>query len=215
MSAILNAILPFLLAPIYYLLSRTWRIHEFGPLPVMDAYVNRRGPSKSCNYSFWHGDELVLVGYYSYRKLAVLSSLSKDGTLMARTLTLLGYQVFRGSSSKGGARGLIGLIRAVKEGSQSAMAVDGPRGPIYVVKPGVIELARKTGQPIIPLRTRCDRAWRFPRSWNKTYLPKPFARVEVEYGEPLIVDATQTNEEVALEVKRRMDAIPGEIPTRD
>lgn len=210
MTAILHAILPALLAPIYYLLSRTWRIREFGPAEVLARYVDRKGPSESCNYSFWHGDELVLVGYYRYRRLAVLSSLSKDGTLMARTLKLLGYQVFRGSSSKGGARGLIGLIRAVKDGSQSAMAVDGPRGPIYIVKPGVIELARKTGRPIIPLRTRADRAWRFPRSWNKTYLPKPFARVEVEYGEPVIV-GNESNEEIALEVKRRMDAIPGEI----
>ncbi len=203
-------VIPYLLAPIYYLLSATWSIHEFGPLDVLDRYVDRKGPSASCNYSFWHGDELVLVGYYRYRRLAVLSSLSKDGTLMARTLTLLGYQVFRGSSSKGGARGLIGLIKAVRSGSQSAMAVDGPRGPIYEVKPGVIELARKTGKPIIPLRTRADRAWRFPRSWNKTYLPKPFAVVEVEYGQPVFV-GEESNEEIALEVKRRMDAIPGEI----
>jgi lysophospholipid acyltransferase (LPLAT)-like uncharacterized protein len=203
-------VLPFLLAPIYYLLSLTWRIHEFGPLDILDRYVDRKGPAKSCIYSHWHGDELVLVGYYSYRKLAVLSSLSKDGTLMARTLQILGYQVFRGSSSRGGARALISLIKAVRNGSQSAMAVDGPRGPIYEVKHGVVELARKTGKPILPLRTRADRAWRFEKSWNKTYLPKPFARVEVEYGQPVFVGES-SNEEIALEVKRRMDAIPGTI----
>src|SRR5690606_36476314 len=116
-----------------------------------------KGPSKSCLYAHWHGDELVLVGYYSFRRLAVLSSLSKDGTLMAKTLQLLGYEVFRGSSSKGGARGLIGLIRAVKAGSQAALAVDGPKGPIYEVKPGIVDLAARTGMPIVPLRTRCDR----------------------------------------------------------
>ncbi|MGZ3695510.1 MAG: lysophospholipid acyltransferase family protein [Bdellovibrionota bacterium] len=199
-------ILPFILAPIYYLLRLTWRIREFGPPEVMERYVNRKGPSEGCVYCHWHGDELVLVGYYSYRKLAVLSSLSKDGTLMARTLGLLGYQVFRGSSSRGGARALIGLIRAVKDGSQSAMAVDGPRGPLHIVKPGVVELARKTGKAIIPVRTRADRAWHFPRSWNKTYLPKPFAKVEVEYGEPLLVKDEKA-EEICAEAKRRMDAI--------
>jgi len=65
--------------------------------------VQNRKP-EPCLFAHWHGDELVLVGYYAHRRLAVLSSLSKDGSLMARVLELLGYQVFRGSSSRGGAR---------------------------------------------------------------------------------------------------------------
>lgn len=211
MNWLVSLMLPALLAPIYFLLRCTWRIREFGPAAVLEKYVRRGGQSAPCVYAHWHGDELVLVGYYSFRRLAVLSSLSKDGTLMARTLTILGYQVFRGSSSRGGARGLIGLIRAVKGGAQSAMAVDGPRGPLHIVKPGVIELARKTGMPILPLRTRCDRAWRFPRSWNQTYLPKPFARVEVEYAEPVLVGERDVGE-VALHVKSLMDSLPAQIP---
>lgn len=197
-------LLPYLLAPIIWLFSRTWRIHESGPAEVLARFVNRRGPSDPCLYAHWHGDELVLVPYYSYRKLAVLSSLSKDGTLMARTLELLGYQVFRGSSSKGGARGLIGLIRAVKEGSQAALAVDGPRGPIYEVKPGIVELANRTGMPIVPLRCRASRAWYIPRAWNHSYVPKLFARVEVEYGEPLPANASPEA------VKAKLDAITGQ-----
>jgi lysophospholipid acyltransferase (LPLAT)-like uncharacterized protein len=123
---------------------------------------------------------------------------------MARTLELLGYQVFRGSSSKGGARGLIGLIRAVKEGSQAALAVDGPRGPIYEVKPGIVELANRTGMPIVPLRCRASRAWYIPRAWNHSYVPKLFARVDVEYGEPLPAQASPE------EVKAKLDAITGQ-----
>jgi lysophospholipid acyltransferase (LPLAT)-like uncharacterized protein len=197
-------LLPYLLAPTIWLFSRTWRIHESGPKEVLERFVNRKGPSEPCLYAHWHGDELVLVPYYSYRRLAVLSSLSKDGTLMARTLELLGYQVFRGSSSKGGARGLIGLIRAVKEGSQAALAVDGPRGPIYEVKPGIVELANRTGMPIVPLRCRASRAWYIPRAWNHSYVPKLFARVDVEYGEPLPAQASPE------EVKAKLDAITGQ-----
>ena len=104
---------------------------------------------------------------------------------MAKTLALLGYQIFRGSSSKGGARGLIGLIKAVKKDSQAALAVDGPKGPIYVVKPGIVELAWKTGAPIVPVRTFARSAWFIPRAWNKCYVPKPFAKVEVKYAEAI------------------------------
>jgi lysophospholipid acyltransferase (LPLAT)-like uncharacterized protein len=207
LRSVLERLAPFLIAPLYWLLSRTWRIRELGPEPVLQKYVRRSG-SAPCVYAHWHGDELVLVGYYSFRRLAVLSSLSSDGTLMAKTLQLLGYQVFRGSSSRGGARGLIGLIKAVKSGSQSALAVDGPKGPIHEVKPGVVELARRTGYPIVPVRARCSQAWHVPRAWNKSYLPKPFARVEVEYGEPLLL-SEQGVEGSCREIKRRLEGIPG------
>lgn len=184
---------PYLLAPLYGLLARSWRIEERGPIPVLTTHVS---PSKltPCVFAHWHGDELVLIGYYARRRLAVLSSLSKDGSLMAKTLELLGYQVFRGSSSRGGARGLIGLIRAVKGGSQAALAVDGPKGPIYEVKPGVVELAARTEVPVVPVRTRCSSAWVFRRAWNQCYLPKPFARVIVEYGEAIPMPPAHSEE---------------------
>lgn len=204
---------PYLLAPLYWLLSCTWRIKEVGPEPVLHAHVQTR-MRQPCVFAHWHGDELVLIGYYANRRLAVLSSLSKDGTLMAKTLTLLGYQVFRGSSSRGGARGLIGLIRAVQAGSQAALAVDGPKGPIYEVKPGVVELAQKTEKAVIPVRARCDRAWHFPKAWNKTYLPKPFARVEVEYGEAIPPPSAKSDAELTAacaKIKARLDAIPATI----
>jgi lysophospholipid acyltransferase (LPLAT)-like uncharacterized protein len=204
-------VLPFLIAPIYWLLYRTWRIEEFGPPSVLTLYVQSPTP-RSCLYAHWHGDELVLVAYYSYRKLSVLASLSKDGSIMARTLELLGYRVFRGSSSRGGARGLIGLIRAVKEGSQAALAVDGPKGPIYEVKPGIIELARKTGQPIVPVRTTADRAWYIPRAWNRSYMPKPFAKVRVAYGAEIPVEEADSLEAIAAKVKASLDSLPAQPP---
>ncbi len=203
-------ILPYLIAPIYWLLSLTWRIREKGPPEVLSLYVNRKGPAKPCLYAHWHGDELVLIGYYAYRRLAVLSSLSKDGSLMARTLELLGYRVFRGSSSRGGARGLIGLIKAVKEGSQAALAVDGPKGPLHEAKPGIVELAKKTGQAIVPLRTRAKSAWYIPRAWNHSYLPKPFSLVEVEYGNPLHAGSDSSLETLCAELKKSLDSIPGQ-----
>ena len=201
---------PYLIAPVYWLLSRTWRIREHGPAEVLARFVQARERAP-CLYAHWHGDELVLVAYYSFRNLAVLSSLSKDGAIMARTLELLGYEVFRGSSSKGGALGLIGLIKAVKSGSQAALAVDGPKGPIYEAKPGIVELAVRTGQPIVPVRTRCNRAWHIPRAWNKSYVPKPFARVDVEYGAPIPSSAFGSElEESCRKIKTSLDSMPGQ-----
>jgi hypothetical protein len=175
-------VLPAVIAPLYWLLARSWRVRVVGDAEVIRRHIRDREPAV---FAHWHGDELLLIGFYRFRRLAVLASLSDDGSLMARTLTLLGYRVFRGSSSRGGARGLLGLIRSVKHGAQAALAVDGPKGPLHVVKPGIVELALRTGQPIVPARAWAKRAWRIPRTWNRAYLPKPFTVVTVEFLAPV------------------------------
>ncbi len=201
---LLENLAPFLIAPIYWFYSRLWSETVVGDAEVLRRFYHDREP---CVYAHWHGDELVLIGHYSFRKLAVLSSLSKDGTIMARTLSLLGYRVFRGSSSRGGARGLLNLIRAVQDGAQSALAVDGPKGPIYEVKPGIVELAKRTGHEIVPVRVSCNRAWFIPRAWNKSYLPKPFAKVVVAYGKP--ISSAGETEIVCSQVKAALDSLQG------
>ena len=94
----------------------------------------------------------------------ILTSLSRDGEIQAAILERFGYQVARGSTSQGAARGLIQMIRGVRSGLAPGFAVDGPRGPRYRVKPGVVLLARKTGAPIIPATARSQRA-RFLDTW--------------------------------------------------
>ncbi len=195
-------LVPLIIVPVYWLLYRTWRLREYGPSGIVEKYMVKRTP---CVFAHWHGDELVLVARMSYRRMGVLSSLSKDGTIMAHTLKLLGYRVFRGSSSRGGARGLIGLIRAIQSGGQGGLAIDGPKGPIYEVKPGIVELALRTKKPIIAISCNADRAWYVPRAWNKSYMPKPFAKIDIHYSAeiwPQAADGKDRNiTEVCAEVK--------------
>jgi lysophospholipid acyltransferase (LPLAT)-like uncharacterized protein len=89
--------------------------------------------------AFWHGTQWPLLAWRRRRRTVVLVSLSRDGALQARALAVQGFRVVRGSSSRGGARGLAMLVRAMKcEATDAAFAVDGPRGPFGVVKGGVI-----------------------------------------------------------------------------
>ncbi len=137
----------------------------------------------SCIYAHWHGDELVLIRRYSFLQKAVMASLSKDGSMLSVGLKWLGYCVVRGSSSRGGIGGLKALADAIKKGRDVALAVDGPRGPIYEVKPGVLKLAQLTGRPILPLAATAQNKIVFKRSWNQCYFPYPFSRVAVVYGD--------------------------------
>ena len=87
--------------------------------------------------AFWHGTQWPLLAWRRRRRTVVLVSLSRDGAMQARALALQGLRVVRGSSSRGGIRGLAQLVRAMKrEALDAAFAVDGPRGPLGVVKGG-------------------------------------------------------------------------------
>lgn len=157
--------------------------------------LKAQGESKI--YAHWHGDELLMMKMGQFRNMAVMASRSKDGELMKWVLTLLGFKVVRGSSSRGGVGGLKGLLDAVmKKGCHTSLAVDGPRGPIYEVKPGILAIAQKTGKPIIPTAGAARNRFVFKKAWNQCYLPLPFSRCVVIYGDPIAVSENANEEEL-------------------
>ncbi len=162
------------------LLRLTWRVRLVGPEPVF-------GP-RPLVVCFWHGRQVGLFAHYRPRQVAVLSSLSRDGTLQARILKILGFEVLRGSSSRGGVVGLKGLVDSLKNGCDAAFAVDGPRGPAFKVKPGAVLAAEQTNGIIVPMTTRASKYWTFDKAWDNYRLPKPFAEVEVVRGDPIYVE---------------------------
>jgi lysophospholipid acyltransferase (LPLAT)-like uncharacterized protein len=132
-------------------------------------------------FCFWHRCTL-LCGWY-FRKFGsyILISRSFDGELIARTLELLGYKSVRGSSSRGGASGLLAFRDLVDRGRLVVFTADGPRGPIYQTKIGPVKLAQMTGQPIGSFYLLPQRAW-VMRSWDRFLIPKPFSRVAVSWA---------------------------------
>ena len=171
----------FLIWLLYRPLSFTWRVRCAEPPPMHDALRDRQ----PFILAHWHGDLFALAVLVKRYRLVTIASRSKDGRIMGTLLRLLGARVSAGSSSKGGAAALKGLIRLMREGHNCSFAVDGPRGPIYKVKPGVLETSRVLHCPIYYASVSCDRAFHLHRAWNRAYLPKPFARIEVHWHGPI------------------------------
>lgn len=138
-------------------------------------------------FAVWHGRLLPLTYYHRDRGITAIISRSGDGEYIARVVEGWGYHTVRGSTSRGGSSALRGLVKAARDGHSLAITPDGPRGPRQKLQPGVITAARLTGLPIVPLAGGCSRAW-WPGSWDRFCVPKPFATVTVEYGEPRFVD---------------------------
>jgi len=161
-------------------------------------------------YAFWHGKQFLLLGWNKDKKLVVMASLSKDGRLQDNILTRLGFYTVTGSASRGAVRGLVGMIRGMDKGLNSCVAVDGPRGPIYEVKPGIIYLASKTNSVIIPLTARAKYRYIFNKAWDKYEFPRPFSPAVVILGEPISVPAElnpEIIEQKQLEVKNALAEI--------
>jgi hypothetical protein len=130
-----------------------------------------------------------------------LISQSFDGELIARTLGLLGYGSVRGSSSRGGAAGLIALREVLERGDPVVFTADGPRGPIYETKIGPVKLAQMTGEPIGSFYLLPERAWTV-RSWDRFLVPMPFSRVVVSWARRVEAPAADADA-AALEARRQ------------
>ncbi len=183
----LHAVVSVLATAVVRVLSWTYRVRFEGPLPPAN---------RPRIFAFHHGRQLGLFRHERDRRVAVLSSLSRDGRLQARILRRLGFEVVDGSSSRGGARGLAGLVRAVRQGLDAAFAVDGPKGPRGAVKPGVVFLARRTGGAIVPVCASARHALRFSRAWDHYLLPLPFSRVVVRRAPAIDVPPHAADAEV-------------------
>ena len=149
----------------------------------------------------FHGRQFLVPGCLTGWKLAVMTSLSRDGELQARTLARFGWGIARGSASRSGARGLIGLMRFMDKGFHPIFAVDGPRGPIHEVKPGAVFLAKKTGNPVIPVTTSARPALVLKKTWDRYLLPSPFSRGAVILGEPMVFDGDMGGEAMARDCR--------------
>lgn len=133
--------------------------------------------------AFFHGTQVPLLAWRRRRGTAVLVSLSRDGAIQARVMATNGMTVVRGSSSRGGVRGLAAIVRKLRGGGlDAAFAVDGPRGPYGVAQPGALACARHVGGRVVPIGSACAPKKVFERAWDRFALPWPFARAVVVVG---------------------------------
>ncbi|MDR3281571.1 MAG: DUF374 domain-containing protein [Endomicrobium sp.] len=142
---------------------------------------------KPAIYSFWHGNELPMLMFNQKKNIAIMVSISKDGELLTQVLQNFGYFTIRGSSSRGGKRALIEIIKYARKGHAVAFAADGPRGPYHKLKLGVVYTAKKTGMPIIPISCSPKNKIIINKSWDKTIIPMPFSKMIQIYGNPIYV----------------------------
>jgi len=157
-------------------------------------------------FSMWHGDLLMQsFNYLKYKnngKVRAIISEHRDGITIRKTVEHLGIGSFSGSSTRGGAKALIGAIKALKNGIDVAITPDGPKGPIYSIADGVVVLSQKTKTRILPISTIPTSYWQM-KSWDKFIVPKPFGEIHFYIGEPFDLEGLAMEEAKEL-IKTKM-----------
>jgi lysophospholipid acyltransferase (LPLAT)-like uncharacterized protein len=160
-------------------------------------------------YAYWH-DRMFLTTYFlRHRGVTFLTSRSFDGEYLARVYKRFGYGVIRGSSSQGGSEALAALAETMNLGNAVLLTVDGPRGPRYVSKIGAVILAKRTGNPVLPIIIEAAR-YRTFKSWDRLQLPIPFSQAVVIFGDPIYVGEDAGPDEIEMkhrELQSSLDAL--------
>src|SRR5690348_17788736 len=117
-------------------------------------------------FALWHGVMLTLLYLLRDEGVSVLISEHRDGELIARVAESLGFRTVRGSTSRGAARALAGIVRELESGRDIAVTPDGPRGPGRSFAPGALIAAQRASVPVIAVGLVARSAWRL-KSWDR------------------------------------------------
>jgi lysophospholipid acyltransferase (LPLAT)-like uncharacterized protein len=183
--------------PVMRALGATWSWQVSGAEHLQAVAASGHQPI----LSFWHGRIFPATLYFQRRGIVVITSENYDGEWIARIITKFGYGTARGSTSKGGSRALLQMVRDVKS-KAVAFTLDGPRGPAEVAQPGAVWLSKATGNPLIPFHAEAASSWQL-KSWDRTQIPKPFSKVAMAIAPPIYVPR-ETNEQDLEEWRQRL-----------
>lgn len=159
-------------------------------------------------FAFWHGRSMMLspitkkFGFHGY----AISSMHRDGRLMAKLQMLFGLHPIYGSTGRRGAVGALREgVRQLQAGHLVCLSPDGPKGPRMRAHDGVLYFAKMTGAPIVPVCFSSNRAW-FQKRWDRYLIATPFSRISIAAGEPFYVPRDADIETTRAELEKIMIA---------
>lgn len=171
--------------------------------------VDKNGPvtelQENAIYAFWHNKLIAATeAFVNVDKKAALASSSKDGELISTPLENYGYKVVRGSSGNKSVRALLSLVKLIKNGYSVGTPIDGPKGPMFKAKPGLLYLSQRSGRPIIPMGAAYSKKWIFNKTWDQLQFPKLFSTTVCYFGDPFYIGPEENLEKVALELEKKL-----------
>jgi lysophospholipid acyltransferase (LPLAT)-like uncharacterized protein len=203
----------YFLFKLLYLSCRIKYLDEHGKqIPIPQSL------DSSCLVSVWHEQVVLIVLTQKGIPFRPMISRSSHGRFIGYICSKFGYFPLYGSENrngkdKGGASALFGALKALKKGKPVALTVDGSTGPRRYVKQGIIDLARKTQSPIVPVACYSDSFWEL-NTWDRLKIPKPFSSITVKYGAAINISKDTEKEAfegIQAQLGNNMDSLEWDI----
>lgn len=167
------------------LVSKTWRFEFNGTLL-----------NEPCIVILWH--RYLLAGWKFLSKqgkfYAVVSP-SRDGEYLVKLLSKWNLSFIRGSSDKNSNQTMNDITNIASTNCVS-LTPDGPRGPLFKLKPGAVVAAHRAGVPLQFLKIYTTNKLIFNKSWDKFELPLPFTKINIHISNPIVIPRTATREKI-------------------
>ncbi len=148
-------------------------------------------------FFFWHRNLFPLPYIFRNSPIKVMVSPSRDGKRIGDLLLREGLGVIWSSQYKSPVKGVMGVVRALREGWNVAITPDGPRGPARTFKEGTFALYRRLRVRTVFVGVAFSSAYVLP-SWDSFRVPMPFSSVAVLVRETY----PETPEEATRELNR-------------
>jgi len=189
--------------------SLRWEVHGW------DTWESARASAGCLIHAFWHSEIFAATWFWRNRRIVVMSGYNFDARFTANVIQKYGYEIARGSASRGAAGAMVSMVRAMQRGQNTAFTIDGPRGPRHVAKAGAVMVAKATGAPIICFHIRPARAWVFSKSWDRTEIPRPFSRIALFIAPPIAVAQNASEAEQVAKLQEVQAALDGLVREGD
>ncbi len=172
---------------------------------------------KPCIFALWHAHQCVVYDNKDRSNLHVLISPSNDGEIIAQAVHSIGIKTVRGSKGRRGTTASLQLLEKLESGNSIAITVDGPKGPKQKVKDGIINIAKLSQVPIVPVLWFSD-APNFLKfdTWDEFRIPILPCKTVALYGDPIYVpsDAEKnTIEDYRLLLENKMKDMYKDLET--
>lgn len=155
-----------------------------------------------CIWIGWHEFNLITIAAHRAvmkRPVAALALSGLSGQAMRGWLEASDVLAIPLRTKRETGTALRAMRRALRDGYDILIAVDGPSGPRRQVKPGALWLAAVSGAPIRPVAAAARPALRLPR-WDRHAVPLPGASIRLAAGEILRLPDNPKNADFAAEV---------------
>ena len=194
--------IPAILLPLFHLYS-------YGGAAVCYAYAilvhftskiefeGEKYLARRANYIFCHWHTYIILYFAVFMRHRSHAWMQHPLWFMKVSHLFLRFigveKIILGSTGHHGHEAAHLLVESLRNGYSTVLLPDGPGGPAFVAKKGVLHIALQSGIPILPIRFQTARVIQL-KTWDKKKWPLPFCTITVQYSEPIQVTKDKFDE---------------------